>query len=294
MPTVRTSSMLVAAALLSACQPYGKSRVANGQLYAAGNPQYDEYFKAVHQQQVDASSWGDDRKSAHRALVASLDLTPDAPDVTLVQATHEAASKTAKQAGSLRLDVDGTSAHVVASGVTGDGLLFRAIEETSHAELERARRLHGVEPRIDALAKDGRELSGHAQADFKTRGVGKQTEVTSELSSSIDVLATLKRRAEREARESEDFVADLERALETASEERATKQREREKKKTTGDKDKDKPEQKKKDRDKDCYYEEPSKPPAPKPAVASEPAPPPKPAPPPPPKPADTGEVFTP
>ena len=80
-----------------ACMMTGGSHMAQGQLYASGNPAYDTFFHDVHQQQVEAASWGDDKKGAHRALVSALELTPDAPDVTIVQATHEGASKVAKQ-----------------------------------------------------------------------------------------------------------------------------------------------------------------------------------------------------
>jgi hypothetical protein len=280
---LRTTRSLGAlgALLLAACVMTGPSRIAQGQLYVAGGAgAYDGYFHDVHQQQVEAASWGEDKKSAHRALVQALSLTPDAPDVTIVQATHEAASRGAK-AGSLRLDVDGTNAHVVASGGTSDGSLFRAIEDTSRAELERARKMHGIESRIATLAKSGTDLQGHVREDWAKRGAGKETEVENELRASLDVLSTLKARADREARESEDFVADLERALETASEDRfARHEKQRAHKGDKGDKgDKsDKPERK-----------EPKASAEPRPADAPAAAPKPAPA-----KPADPGEVFTP
>ena len=199
--------------------------VAGGgeQLYTSGNPTYDAYFRDVHQQQVDAASWGNE-SGAHKALAASLELTPDAPDVTIVQATHESSSKGAKQPGlSPTLDVDGTTAHVSASGGAGDGggALPGDRGQRAHQELERAKRLHGVEPRLDALAKQGTELASRVKTDFGKYGETKENEVANELTASVDVVAKLKSRAGGEARESEDFVADLERALETASEEKA-------------------------------------------------------------------------
>src|SRR5579863_4152116 len=119
--------------LVTSCMLNGPSRVGQGQLYTSGNPNYDAYFRDVHQQQVEAASWGDDKKGAHKSLVSSLELTPDAPDVTIVQAAHETSSKVAKQPGSVHLDIDGTAAKVVASGGAGDGgALFKAIEDTAH------------------------------------------------------------------------------------------------------------------------------------------------------------------
>jgi hypothetical protein len=280
--TKRLLLAALAASLTAACEPVGPSRVASGQLYSAGEPTYDAYFRDVHQQQVDASTWPDERRAAHKSLVTALELTPDAPDVTLVQGSHDAASKAMKQ-GSLRLDIDGTNARTVATGGANDGgPLFRAIEEAAHAELERAKRLHALEPRLDALTKQGTDLEGRAPTDFKTRGPMRQKEISSELESSVTVLSDLKARASREARESEDFVADLERALETASEDRAAKPgKGRKPKKDKADKgDDDKPKATSKPSG------EPKPAPEPKPQPEAKPAPPPKPA--------DTGEVFTP
>jgi hypothetical protein len=252
----------------------GESRVAQGQLYTSGNPTYDAFFRDVHQSQVDASSWGDDKKGAHKALVTSLELTPDAPDVTIVQATHESSSKVAKQPGSVRLETDGTTVHVVASGGAGDGgALFHAIEDAAHLELERAKRLHAAEPKLDALAQRGAELETHVKTDFGKYGDTKENEVAGELAAIHDVVAKLKARAESEARESEDFVADLGRALETASEEKAAKAETRHKRKRE-----------------EAPATATTKSAATPPDQAAAPAP----KAPPPPKPADTGEVFTP
>jgi hypothetical protein len=280
LPTIRTTLACAALALAPACMLNPASRTAQGQLYTSGNPTYDAFFRDVHQHQVDAASWGDDKKTAHHALVGALDLTPDAPDVTIVQATHEASSKVAKQAGSVRLDVDGTTAHVVASSGTDGGALFHAIEDSAHQELERAKRLHGEGPKLDALTKTANDLEGRVKADFDKYGTAKENEVASEILATIDVIAKLRTRADGEARESEDFVADLERALETASEASAQKQVARRKKRPAAD-------------------TAAASTPSPKPAPVADQSPPPaaaRPAPvvPPPPKPADTGEVFTP
>jgi hypothetical protein len=258
----------------------GESKVGQGQLYASGNPTYDAYFRDVHQQQVDASAWGDERRGIHKGLVTSLSLTPDAPDVTLVQAAHDASSKVAKQAGSVRLDVDGTNARVATSGGVGDASgLFRAVEDTSHQELERARRLHGVEPKLDALSKQGTDLNTHVKADFAKYNDAKVNQVTAEIAASLEVLGNLKSRAQAEARASEDFVADLERALETASEDKVAKREGGKRKKRRDDAGSPA---------KAAAQESVSPKAAPSESTSAKAATPPAP------KPADTGEVFTP
>jgi hypothetical protein len=272
-------SVLGVSLLATSCMLGGESRLAQGQLYASGDPTYDAFFRDVHQQQVDEASWGDDKKGAHKSLVATLDLTPDAPEVTIIQVTHESSSKIARQPASVRLEIDGTTAHVTASGGTGDsGALFRAIEDTAHLELERAKRLRGVEPKLDALTKQGAELETHVKADFSKFGGGKGNDVANELTSAHEILTKLKARAESEARESEDFVADLGRALMTASEAK-TAHADRKKKK--------------RDEAATAANAKPVAPPSDAPAAAPK-APPPKPVEKPAEKPAETGEVFTP
>jgi hypothetical protein len=263
----------------ASCMLNGESRVAQGWLYTSGNPTYDAFFRDVHEQQAVEASWGDDKKGAHKPLAATLSLTPDAPDVTIVQVTHESASKVAKQPGSVRLELDGAAPRVVASGSAGEsGALFRAIEETARQELDRAKRLRAVEPKLDALTKQEADLEARVKTDFNKYGETKTNEVATELAATRDVVAKLKTRAEAEARESEDFVADLGRALETASEEKVAR---------TEAKRPREPREKKKREDSASSGSTKST------AQASDPPPPAKP-PPAAPKPAEPGEVFTP
>src|SRR5690242_12832498 len=114
--------ILVFAVASTSCMPLGQSRVAQGQLYVPGRAEYDAYFRDVHSVQVDASAWADDRKTSHKSLVTALDLTPDAPDVTIIQATHERASKYSARPGTLRLEVTGTDAKV--TGTNGENPAF--------------------------------------------------------------------------------------------------------------------------------------------------------------------------
>src|SRR5438045_8731857 len=111
------AAAIVAIVGTTSCMMNGASRTAQGQLYVTGRPQYDAYFHDVHGAQVEAASWGEDKKGSHKSLVTALDLTPDAPDVTLVQAAHERAAKYAPPAGMLRLELSATDAPV--AGGTG-------------------------------------------------------------------------------------------------------------------------------------------------------------------------------
>lgn len=277
MPFERRPGVFGVALLLlsSASCVYGPAKVAQGQLFRTGNPEFDAYFADVHQQQADAATWDDEEKAARKPLATSLELTPDAPDVSLVQGAYEASTRVAKQPGSVRLDVDGTTVHVSTNSGASDSAVFKGVEESSHLQLERAKRLHALESKYDGLVSKGNDLTGKVKDAFRKYGPSRENEVTAELNAAIAAVAALKTREQSEARGSEDFVSDLERALETASEEKAVKVAKRTRKR--------------RDDSSPARVNVASKPAAPSSDPAPAAAKPAAPA-----KPADPGEVFTP
>jgi hypothetical protein len=195
-------------------QPQGK--VAQGALYMSGEARYDAYFRDVHAIQVWASQWVDDRKATRKPLVNILDLTPDAADVTIIQATHEKATVLSRDSGSTRLEATVDEAHVVAGGgAKSDPALFRAIEDTAGGELGRARKLNAMLPKMDDLMKLGQSLEPHIQETYQRQAPGKSAEVRQELSASLTVLGNVTTKARRSIRECDDFVSDLQRAVAT-------------------------------------------------------------------------------
>lgn len=206
-----------ACASLPACDLLGSSKVAQGQRYQADDQRYDPYFDNVHQQQVAAAAWPDDKKAARRPIVALLALTPAATDETIVTATRERAKKLE---GGAKLDV--ATAHVTPGGGGSDGPLFAAVEETVRLELERAHKLKARSEKLEELAKHGEELRKSADKDYSNRGADKadekktekHRETRRELAGSVDVLRSLARDATRHADGAQDFLEDLGDALE--------------------------------------------------------------------------------
>ena len=212
-------STALAAIFVVACNLFeGGTHVREGQLYQPGVANYDRYFKEVHELQVAQNTWPEDRKASRRALVDFLKLSLDAADVTIAQATHERMVGAAHQFGATKLEVKSDDAHVVVAG--GDGRidattkdLFRAIETTVKAELARRKALGEIPARIDDLTKVGRDLEPHVREDFAKNGGSMASDVKAELTSSYEVLGTLSGKARTEAREAEDFVSVLDRAV---------------------------------------------------------------------------------
>ena len=279
--------LLVAGALLgglSGCDLQG-SRVAQGQLYLSGEARFDAYFHDVHALQVAAVGWADDRMRTRRPLIGVLALTPDAGDITIVQATHDRMVTFTHEGGGTKLQVTPDDARVmVLPGTKGDPTFFHALEESVRFEIDRDRKLMALVPQIEQLLRTGRALEPHVDETFLHGTPGRATEVKAELSASFDVLTALNTKTHHEARESEDFVADLQRGVTTTVEPPRHDARPAAAVAS-----------------KPAVTPKPSPPAPPKPAsaakkpedgatAASPPAAPPKPAA----KPADTGEVFNP
>ena len=212
--------LLVVAMSGSACNLLGgPSRVRNGELFETGEVRYDAYFKEVHDLQVSSAGWVDERKASRRPLVDTLKLTPEAADVSIVQAAHERINGVARDVGPTKLEIAGDEAHLTAVGASKvddpTRELFKAIEATARAELLRGRALRLLPPKVDELTKNGRALEPHVREEFAKHGGRAATDVQDELAASYEVLGSVSRDSRNGAREAEDFVADLQRAVAT-------------------------------------------------------------------------------
>ncbi len=204
----------------SACNLLGgQSRVRNGELFESGEVRYDAYFKEVHDLQVSSAGWVDDRKASRRPLVDTLKLTPEAADVSIVQAAHERITGVARDVGPTKLEIAGDEAHLTAVGASRvddpTRELFKAVEATARAELLRAKALRSLPPKVDELTKSGRALEPHVREEFAKHGGRAAMDVQDELAASYEVLGSVSRDSRNGAREAEDFVADLQRAVAT-------------------------------------------------------------------------------
>jgi hypothetical protein len=196
----------------------GSSRVAQGQLYQADDQRYDPYFDSVHQAQIAAAAWPDEKKAARRPLVNALTLTPGSSDDTVVSATRTRVQKRGGQGA--KLDV--ANAHVTPSPGATDYPLFAAVEETVRLELDRARKLKEKSDKLDEMSKRGEELKSSADKEYENRGAdkadekktAKSRELRRELGGAVDVTRSLSRDALKRSREAQEFLEDLESALE--------------------------------------------------------------------------------
>ncbi len=263
--------------LLVACDAFGRSKVARGELYQSGDARWDPYFAAVHEQQVAAGAWPDDKKAARKPLVAALDVAPSASDDTLVSATRDRVAKKG----------------------SAEASLASAVEETKRAELDRAARLKAAIVRLDDLTKQGKAYEEETKREYENRGAlkaddkksDKMQEIRRELDGAVGVCSSLSRDAKKNVTDAQDFVDDLTAAVGGRE---APKHR---------DHDSDKKDETRTEEKKEEKKEEPKEPPKPVPpkpeppkSKPKQPPPPPveKPKPPPAEKPKAPDEVFNP
>lgn len=210
---------LIAAGALGCTLLGAQSKVRAGDLFEPGDPKYDAYFKDVHDLQVSAIGWTDDRKAACRPLVDVLKLPPDSADVSIVQGTHERILAVTRDVGPTKLEASSSDVHLTVANVgkVDDSTreLFKAIETCAHTQLERAKTLKDVPGKVDTLTKTGRDLEPHVREDFIKRGGRAAQNVQDELRASYEVMSNLSKDARVQAQAAEDFVADLQRGVVT-------------------------------------------------------------------------------
>ena len=194
-----------------------QSKIKSGQLFQSGQAQYDDYFTKVHNLQVEAAGWADDKKAARRNLIDALKIATDAVDVTILQATHERMISVAHVAGATHLDLHEDDGKViVASESRADQStkdFIKALQATLDGEMKRKRALREVPGRCDELAKTGRELEPRVKQDFFRSGGTMMADVHDEIAASFDVLEQISKTSRLERRETEDFIAELGRAV---------------------------------------------------------------------------------
>lgn len=188
-----------------------------GELVETGDARYDAYFKEVHDMQVTSVGWSDERQAACRPLVDELRLAPDAAGVSIVQEAHERVKAISHDVGPTKLEVSGDEAHLTAENVgkvdEPTRNLFKLIETCAHTELARSRALKEVPNKVDEVTREGRMLELHIRDDFAKHGGRVAEDVQGEMTASFEALSDISKGARSGAREAEDFVADLQRAV---------------------------------------------------------------------------------
>jgi hypothetical protein len=215
-PTMRFApivlSLVFALSGLGCASATPQGRVAAGELYATGKPNYDAYFKEVHALQKQATEWEQERQAARKGIWSQLSLLDDTPDVSLV----EAVSAMVGQVGGGPYKLEGKANDLKITGPEGkaEGPFFKALEGLVRSEKERAERLRRHVPTVGNLERTGADLRGQSQRDFNNGAFGENRQsVALELDTSIKVVHEIGQLAVRRASEADDLTNLIKRAL---------------------------------------------------------------------------------
>ena len=192
------------------------SRVREGDLYRSGVATYDFFFSQVHDLQQLVPKWSDDARAAKKALVDELNVQDTTPESTLAQLAHEKVESKASSIGVTKLEVTGDDAKVTTarSGADTETAHFlQALESMTKSELAFAKRMRGMGPKVEALARTGHDLEARVPEDFGKYSEMKANEVKGELAAAFEVLDKISASATRTARDAEFLIADLQRAV---------------------------------------------------------------------------------
>ena len=66
-----------------------QTKTDKGQLYASGDPRYDNYFQEVHKLQLNATNWKSEEAAARKPVTTALGFGPDAEDWKIMSGTRE-------------------------------------------------------------------------------------------------------------------------------------------------------------------------------------------------------------
>lgn len=166
------------------------TKTARGQLYQSGDGNYDPYFAAVHQEQVEGEHRPDESKAARKAILAALHLRTGSSNTLVLAATRERKN---------------------------DPALGAAIEQTTASENDIAHRFAVAAAKLDEMHKHGEELKTQADEERKNLGAGKADEkkvdradtVKHELAAALDALESMTSYAKKSAKEAEELARKL-------------------------------------------------------------------------------------
>ena len=202
-----------------------QSMVAQGKYYAAGQPQYDEFFVGLFllQVQMDQAPHGPELERLN--LAHALGLTPQAANGEVEQRLHEEALKLSRSGLRMRLDQnpsrekpDAASAALKTSGRPKDhetGILLAQIESSATALLREAGELKQANDALDGLELAAGGLDASVDKDFASAPTNKLAEVKKNLADAHKLIALMKARAGEVHAETEQLLATVARAVNT-------------------------------------------------------------------------------
>ncbi len=201
----RLAALIVTLASASGCSLLGSngpSEVARGEYYAAGKPEFDSFFIALHEKQVALLAAPQEPADARKNLTRIMGLSADASDSSLKDRLRQELEKLASQGLRVRLEVPEPSSTLDASATlyasdSANAAPLRATLTQEATRLVRSRnRMVAGKAELEKLTVTGITLEGNVDQAFRVDGPWKRDEVRKNLADGQKLITLMQARAQ--------------------------------------------------------------------------------------------------
>lgn len=203
--TAARLAALIALTCVSGCSLLGSngpSEVARGEYYAAGKPEFDSFFIALHEKQVALLAAPREPADARKNLTRIMGLSAEASDSSLKERLNEELKKLASQGLRVRLEVPEPSPTLDASATlyasdSANAAPLRATLTQEATRLVRSRnRMVAGKAELEKLNVTGITLEGSVDQAFRVDGPWKRDEVRKNLADGQKLITLMQARAQ--------------------------------------------------------------------------------------------------
>jgi hypothetical protein len=201
----RLVTLLVTLTCISGCSLLGSngpSEVARGEYYAAGKPEFDSFFIALHEKQVNLLGAPREPAEARKNLTQIMGLSADASDSSLKDRLNQELKKLASQGLRVRLEVpdpsptlDASATLYASDGANAAPLRTTLTQEATRLVRSRNRMLAG-KAELEKLNVTGITLEGSVDQAFRVDGPWKRDEVRKNLGDGQKLITLMQARAQ--------------------------------------------------------------------------------------------------
>ena len=201
----RLVTLMLTLAAASGCSLLGSngpSEVARGEYYAAGKPEFDSFFIALHEKQVALLAAPGEPADARKNLTQIMGLSADASDDSLKDRLSQELKKLASQGLRVRLEVPEPSLTLDASATlyasdSANAAPLRATLTQEATRLVRSRnRMVAGKAELEKLTVTSITLEGSVDQAFRVDGPWKRDEVRKNLDDGQKLITLMQARAQ--------------------------------------------------------------------------------------------------
>lgn len=205
--------------------PSGPSTVAQGNYYSSGNAQYDEFFIALYQLQVEMADAPRVPEAERHRLAQALALSPETPPDAIGQRLRDEAQKLSRSGLRMRLEQspslgkpEAASATLRASFRPKDNAtvtLFSNLETASTNLLRSVEQMKQAENQLAKLGVAEINLDADVGKVFSQGRISKRAEVRQNLADAQKLVTLMKERAEDVRGQSDQLLSAVAQAVNT-------------------------------------------------------------------------------